>query len=80
MTSKILAAVIGAGAAAAAVLFAPVAGATAADCSENGAASVCTRDGHSSIYATPNTDVQTFNIVPGASSPFGSGFPLLAID
>lgn len=77
---RILAPAIFAGAAAAAVLFAPVAGANSADCSDNGAASVCTRDGHASIYATPNTDSQTFNIVPGAGNPFGPGTSLLVID
>lgn len=81
IASKILAPAVLAGAAAAAVLFAPAAGASSADCNDNGAASVCTRDGHASIYANPNTDVGTFNIVPGAGNPFGAGsLPLLAID
>ena len=80
MTTKFFAPAIFAGAAAAAVLFAPAAGASSADCTDNGPASVCTRDGHASIYATPNTDSQTFNIVPGAGNPFGPGSSLLVID
>jgi hypothetical protein len=81
--TKICAPAFLAGAAAATILLAPVAGAgTSATCSDNGPASVCTRDGHAAIYATPRTGTQTFSIAPGSGNPFGSGPmpPMLAID
>ncbi len=66
--------------AAAAMILAPAAGAASgASCNDNGPASVCTRNGHAAIVATPNPlGTQQFLIAPG---PFGSGPmpPLLAI-
>ena len=71
---KLLAPTFLAGAAAAAIISAPVAGASdSADCSDRGISSVCTRTGHSSIYVAPRNDLHTFSIGQGAS-------PLLAID
>jgi hypothetical protein len=68
--------------AAAAIISAPAAGATSsADCDDDGPASVCTRNGHSAIYAEPRQTGPNFMIAPGGS-PFGSGPmpPLLAMD
>jgi hypothetical protein len=71
---KLLAPTFLAGAAAAAIISAPLAGATdSADCSDRGTSSVCTRTGHSSIYVEPRNDLHTFSIGQGAS-------PLLAVD
>ena len=66
-------------AAAAAIISAPAAG--AADCDENGAASVCTRNGHSAIYTEPRQTGTGFMFAPGGN-PFGYGPtpPLLAMD
>ena len=82
MATKILAPVFLAGAAAAAILFAPSAGATtSASCDDNGVASVCTRSGHAAIVATPNVRQQGMTFAPGGN-PFGSGPtpPILAMD
>lgn len=80
MAIKKLAPVFLAGAAAA-IILAPTAGAASSTtCNDNGPASVCTRNGHTAIVATPNPlGAQQFLIAPG---PFGSGPmpPLLAID
>jgi hypothetical protein len=63
-----------AGAAAAAIISAPIAGATtSADCADKGSASVCTRSGHTSIHTEPRNDLHTFSFGPGAS-------PLLAVE
>lgn len=82
MAIKIIAPVFLAGAAAA-IILAPAAGAaSSADCDDDGPASVCTRNGHAAIYATPNSSgTQQFVIAPGGG-PFGSGPipPMLAID
>lgn len=82
MIHKLFAPFLLAGAAAAAIALAPAAGAaSSADCDDDGPASVCTRNGHAAIYATPQQSGQQFSIVPGAGSPFGFGsVPLLAID
>lgn len=50
--------------AAAAILSAPVAGATTGDCSDNGATAICTRGGHASIYAEPRSDLHQFSTAP----------------
>lgn len=71
---KLVAPVFLTGAAAAAIISAPVAGATdSPDCSDRGTSAVCTRTGHASIYTEPRNDLHTFSIAPGQS-------PLLAID
>jgi hypothetical protein len=60
-----------AGAAAAAIISAPVAGAVnSADCSDKGTASVCTRSGHTSIYTEPRNDLHTLSFPPGPSPLF----------
>ena len=68
--------------AAAAIISAPAAGAatSAADCDDDGPASVCTRNGHSAIYAEPRQTGTGFMIAPGGA--FGSGPmpPMLAMD
>lgn len=80
MASKFRTPALLAGAAAAAIILAPVAGAASgANCDDNGPASVCTRNGHAAIYATPQQSGQQFSIVPGFGNPFGAA-PLLAID
>ncbi|MCB0924679.1 MAG: hypothetical protein KDB50_09110 [Mycobacterium sp.] len=69
MNAKIFAPIIMAGAAAAAVAFAPLAAAgNESQCSDTGVASKCTKNGHAAIVATPGTTA-------GGSgySPFGSG-------
>jgi hypothetical protein len=69
-------------AAAAAIISAPAAGASSsADCDNDGPASVCTRNGHSAIYAEPRQMSPNFMIAPGGN-PFGFGGipPLLAMD
>lgn len=81
MVSKIFAPVFLAGAAAA-IILAPTAGATTADCDSNGGTSVCTRNGHAAIVATPDdNDTRPFSFAPGGN-PFGAGPmpPLLALD
>lgn len=83
MTTKFIAPLLLAGAAAAAVAFAPAAAAgSSADCNDNGPASVCTRSGHAAIYAEPAQRMQGFSVAPGGMNPFGNGPmpPLLAID
>lgn len=55
MATKLLAPAFLIGAAAAAVIAAPAAGATATQCSETGMASMCQRTGHSAIVATPDS-------------------------
>ena len=67
--------------AAAALISAPVAGASAVDCENDGPASVCSRNGHTAIYAEPRQSGQNFMIAPGGN-PFGGGPmpPLLAMD
>ena len=65
--------------AAAAIISAPAAGAaSSADCDNDGPASVCTRNGHSAIYAEPRqTDPGgSVMMVPGG----GPMPPLLAMD
>jgi hypothetical protein len=82
MAIKIFAPALLAGAAAAAIILAPAASAASgADCDNDGAASVCTRNGHAAIVATPNSVGGQLMIAPGGS-PFGLGPmpPLLAID
>lgn len=80
MAIKILAPVFLAGAAAA-IALAPAAGAaSSADCDDTGLASVCTRNGHASIYATPTQGGQQFAIAPGLGNPFGGMPPVFAID
>lgn len=82
MAIKILAPAFLAGAAAAAIILAPSASAaTSADCDDDGGASVCTRNGHAAIVATPKPVGGQLMIAPGGS-PFGLGPmpPLLAID
>ncbi|MFM9035421.1 MAG: hypothetical protein ACKOQ4_14270 [Mycobacterium sp.] len=82
MTTRIFAPLLLAGAAAAAVAFAPTAAAgSSADCNDNGPAAVCTRPGHAAIYAEPAQRMQGYSIAPGVLNPFGSGPmpPLLAI-
>lgn len=82
MAFRTLAPAILAGAAATAVIFAPAAAAaSSADCADNGPASVCTRNGHSAIYAEPRQIGTNFMIAPGGG-PFGAGPmpPLLAMD
>ena len=66
---------IAAGAAAAAIAVAPsaAAGVNTTTCNDKGAASVCERQGHSSIHVSP---------APRVNQPFGFGFgqiPLWAI-
>lgn len=82
MITKALAPIFLGGAAAAAILFAPAAGATtSASCDDNGVASVCTRSGHAAIVATPNVARQGLQMTPGGNS-FGAGPipPVLAMD
>ena len=82
MATKILAPVFLAGAAAAAILFAPSAGATtSANCDDNGVSSMCTRSGHAAIVATPNVRQQGLMFAPGGN-PFGAGPvpPIFAMD
>lgn len=82
MANKILAPAFLAGAAAAAIILAPAAGAaSSADCNDNGLTSVCTRNGHAAIVAIPNPVGGQFMIAPGGN-PFGLGPmpPLLAMD
>lgn len=82
MATKILAPIFLGGAAAAAILFAPAAGATsAASCSDSGTTSVCTRFGHAAIVATPNVRQQGLMFAPGGN-PFGTGPmpPIFAMD
>ncbi|MDQ1306703.1 MAG: hypothetical protein QG671_2535 [Actinomycetota bacterium] len=78
MIAKVFAPIFLAGAAAAAVALAPVASATnEAQCSDSGLSSVCTKNGHAKIVATPGTTAG------GAGYwPFGSGPtpPVLAMD
>ena len=45
---------------------------TSADCDDDGGASVCTRNGHAAIVATPKPVVGQLMIAPGGS-PFGLG-------
>lgn len=54
MITKLLAPAFLIGAATAAIAAAPVAGATASQCSDTGMASMCQRTGHSAIVATPD--------------------------
>jgi hypothetical protein len=79
MAIKILAPAFLAGAAAAAIILAPSASAaTSADCDDDGGASVCTRNGHAAIVATPKpVGPQQFMIAPFGSGPMP---PLMAID
>ena len=65
-------------AAAAAVISAPGAGASAAECDDDGPASVCARNGHTTIFAEPQQSGMspTFVIAPGA----GPMPPLLAMN
>lgn len=65
-------------AAAAALISAPVAGASSADCDNDGPASVCTRNGHTAIYAEPRQTDPGVSVmtVPGG----GPWPPLMAID
>lgn len=82
MAKKILAPIVLGGAAAAAILFAPAAGATsAANRSDSGTTSVCTRGGHAAIVATPNVTRQGLMFAPGGN-PFGAGPmpPIFAMD
>ncbi len=82
MATTILAPIFLAGAAAAAILFTPAAGATtSASCTDNGVASMCTRSGHAAIVATPNVNRQSPMFAPGGN-PFGAGPmpPILAMD
>ena len=82
MAKKILAPIFLGGAAAAAILFAPAAGATSsASCADNGTTSVCTRSGHAAIVATPNVTQRGWMFAPGGN-PFGAGPmpPIFAMD
>lgn len=80
MRTKIFAPLVVAGAAAAAaVAFAPVAGAeNATNCSSGSLASVCQKSGHAAIVATPG-DTSAGN---NAYWPFGAGPvpPIWALD
>lgn len=81
MITKIFAPFLLTGAAAAAIALAPIASAgSTASCDNAGPASLCSRNGHAAIFATPPRDVQQFAIIPG--NPFGSGPvpPMLAMD
>lgn len=79
MSTKILAPIFLAGAAAAAVALAPTAAAdNASQCQDNGMTSVCSKSGHAAIVATPG-DTRA----GGAGYwPFGSGPtpPIWALD
>lgn len=68
------------GAAAAAIISAPAAAAaSSADCDADGPASVCTRNGHASIFAEPRQTGPGLMFAPGV--PFGSGqIPFMAFD
>lgn len=80
MAPKFFTPVLLAGAAAAAIILAPTAGAASTvDCDDSGPAAVCSRNGHAAIYATPRQAGQQFSIVPGAANPFGT-VPLIAFD
>ncbi len=67
-------------AAAAALISAPTAGAgSSADCDDDGPASVCTRNGHASIFAEPRQSGGAgLMFAPGM--PFGPGTPVMAMD
>ena len=69
-------------AAAAAVISAPAAGASSADCDDTGPASVCSREGHTAIFAEPRLSGGGQNLFMTPGGPFGSGAtpPLMAID
>ena len=64
--------------AAAAVIWAPVAAASSVDCDDDGAASVCSRNGHTAIYAEPRQAGSGLMWAPGM--PFGPGTPVMAMD
>lgn len=79
MSFKIFAPAFLVGAAAAAIVSAPAAAASTADCDDRGPASVCTRNGHSAIYAEPRQTGANLMMAPGM--PFGFGtLPVMAID
>ena len=64
--------------AAAAIISAPVASASSADCDDDGLASVCSRNGHNAIYAEPR---QTDPGVSVMMAPGGGPLPpLMAMD
>ncbi len=65
-------------AAAAAVISAPVAGASTVECEDDGPASVCARNGHNAIFAEPQQSGISSNLImaPGA----GPMPPLLAMN
>jgi hypothetical protein len=69
-------------AAAAAVISAPAAGASSADCDDTGPASVCSRGGHTSIFAEPRQSGGGQNLFMAPGGAFGSVStpPLMAID
>lgn len=79
MKITILASALLAGLCSAAVVSAPAATATIANCQDNGSASVCQRPGHASIYATPNEMAKPGNSLgwPINSGPMPS---ILALD
>ena len=78
MTIKIFAPALLA-AAAAALISAPVAAATSANCQDSGPTSVCTRNGHTAIDAEPRQTGANLMMAPGM--PFGSGtLPIMALD
>ncbi len=79
MSFKIFAPAFLVGAAAAAIVSAPVAAATSANCDDSGPTSVCTRNGHTAIYAEPRQTGPNLMMAPGM--PFGLGtLPIMAID
>lgn len=77
MARRIFAPIFLAGAAAAAIISAPVASANEVDCQDKGTASVCTRGGHASIYSEPRNDLHSFSIAPGPSWVRSSSQPPL---
>lgn len=78
MTIKIFAPALLA-AAAAALISAPVAAATSANCQDSGPTSVCSRNGHTAIYAEPRQTGPALMMAPGM--PFGFGtLPIMAMD
>jgi hypothetical protein len=81
--SRFLAPLLAAFAAAVAIGTAPAAHASAAQCSERGAAKLCQRPGHSSLYSEPRVSFPSGALFGGAWMPgFGmnSGPALMAVD
>lgn len=78
MITKLLAPALLIGAAAAAVAVAPAAGATSAQCTDTGMASVCQRSGHNAIVATP--DIVSRNSGFGWGLGSGPMPPVWALD